>query len=193
MKHYRELAFRYLKMNRRRSVVTILGVAVSVTILYILLNLGWSALLKYRENVRAKKDYEIILFTETKEQIEEIMADSRVKSAYVGSYYDDDRDDPVQYANALYINTTNPYRMDSVKQALVQKYGIDGIMNEELEIAYMQGADKANLIFISVLSVFLIAYVFAIFGIGIVRNSIQLSNLEQIRDYGNLRCIGATK
>ena len=135
MKHYRELAFRYLKMNRRRSVVTILGVAVSVTILYILLNLGWSALLKYRENVRAKKDYEIILFTETKEQIEEIMADSRVKSAYVGSYYDDDRDDPVQYANALYINTTNPYRMDSVKQALVQKYGIDGIMNEELEIA----------------------------------------------------------
>lgn len=193
MKHYRELAFRYLTMNRRRSIVTILGVTMSVIILYSLLNLGWSALLKYRENIRAEKDYEIILFTETKEQIEEIMADSRVKSAYVGPYYDYDRDHPVQYANALYINTSNPYRMDSVKRALEQQYGVAGTMNYDLEIAYMQGTDKANLIFVSVLSLFLISLMFAFFGIGIIRNSIQLSNLEQIKDYGNLRCIGATK
>ena len=90
------------------------------------------------------------------------------------------------------MNTTNPYRMDAVFEQLTSEYGVEGDMNEDLEMAYMQG-DGGNLILVSILFILLISFIFAIFGIGIVRNSIQLSNLEQIKDYGNLRCIGATK
>ena len=76
MKHYRELAVRYLKMNKRRSTITVIGVAVAVTVLYTLLNLGWCALLQYRERIRVDRDYEMILFTELEEQIDRITSGS---------------------------------------------------------------------------------------------------------------------
>lgn len=192
MNHYKKLAFRYLKMNKRRSRVTVMGVAAAVAVLYALLNLGWSALLQYREKVREEKDYELIFLTETAEQAEQLMADEKIKSAYVGPYYDGRGEEPVQYENALYVNLKNPYRMNAALQEFGFRYGVDGVTNYELEMAYMQG-DQANGIFVATLGSLLVSMIFAIFGIGIVRNSIQMSTLEQIKDYGNLRCIGASK
>ena len=192
MSDYRGLAFRYLKLDRKRSIVTVIGVAVAVTVLYVILNLGWSSLLEIRENLRASQDYEIVFLTENQEQIEQIMADDRVKSASVGQYYDDDYDEPKMYENALYINTINPYRMDAALKSLSSKYGVKGEENYLLAATYLQGGE-GNTTVICILLVLLISFIFAIFGVGIVRNSIQLSTLEQIKDYGNLRCIGASK
>lgn len=192
MNDYRKLAVRYLKMNRKRCIVTIVGVAVAVTILYVILNLSWSALLGMRENLRSSQDYEIVLLTENQEQIEQIMADDKVKSASVGQYYDYNYDEPKMYDNALYINTTNPYRMDSILDRMKSKYGVEGELNYILAATYLQGGED-NTTAIFILLVLLVSYIFAIFGVGIIRNSIQLSTLEQIKDYGNLRCIGASK
>ncbi|MCM1499454.1 MAG: ABC transporter permease [Clostridium sp.] len=192
MNDYRKLAVRYLKLNRKRSIVTVVGVTVAVTILYVILNLGWSALLGMRENLRASQDYEIVFLTETQEQIEQIMADEKVKSASVGQYYHYDYYEPKMYDNALYINTTSPYRMVSVLESLQSKYGVEGELNDLLAVTYFQAGD-GSLIEILALLILLISFIFAIFGVGIVRNSIQLSTLEQIKDYGNLRCVGASK
>lgn len=192
MKDYKQLAIRYLKMNRRRSLVTILGAMIATMVLYCILNLGWSKLLQYRDQLREKADYEIVLFTENQQQIEAVLADERVKDAYVGTYYDYDYDNPVTYDNALYLNTQQPYQMDKVMEQLKTEYGVDGEENFELAWTYMQGDDD-NIVLISTLTILLISFIFAIFGVGIVRNSIQLSTLEQLKDYGNLRCIGATK
>ena len=57
MDNYRTLAVRYLKMNKRRSIVTVMGVAVAVMVLYMILNLGWSAVLHEREKIREENDY----------------------------------------------------------------------------------------------------------------------------------------
>lgn len=192
MKDYKQLAIRYLKMNRRRSLVTIFGAVIATMVLYCILNLGWSKLLQYREQIREKDGYEIVLFTETQQQIEAILADDRVKDAYVGSYYYYDYNDPVTYDNALYLNTNQPYQMDKIMEQLKADYGVEGEENYELAWTYMQGDDE-NTVLISTLTILLISFIFAIFGVGIVRNSIQLSTLEQLKDYGNLRCIGATK
>ncbi|MGN0155056.1 MAG: ABC transporter permease [Lachnospiraceae bacterium] len=192
MENYRQLAIRYLKMNKRRSLVTVFGVIVATTVLYVILNLGWSALLHYRDTIREKGDYEIVLLTQTQDQIDQILKDERVKSAYVGSYYYYDYYEPVTYNNALYININHPYRMDSILEQLKSTYGVEGEQNWELAWTYMQGGE-GNTTVIMILSLLLISFIFAIFGVGIVRNSIQLSTLEQIKDYGNLRCIGATK
>ena len=192
MKDYKQLAIRYLKMNRRRSLVTIFGAVIATMVLYCILNLGWSKLLQYREQIREKEGYEIVLFTETQQQIEAILADDRVKDAYVGSYYYYDYNDPVTYDNALYLNTNQPYQMDKIMEQLKADYGVEGEENYELAWTYMQGDDE-NTVLISTLTILLISFIFAIFGVGIVRNSIQLSTLEQLKDYGNLRCIGATK
>ena len=191
MKDYKGLAVRYLKMNKKRSIVTITAVTIAVTVLYMILNLGWCYLLQQREELREQLDYEIVFFTENQSQIEQIMEDERVKSASVGSYFYYDYYEPVTYDNALYINTTNPYQMGSIKTELENKYGVQGTLNWALAATYMQG-EEGDFFFVVIIFVLLISFIFAIFGVGVVRNSIQLFTLEQIKDYGNLRCIGAS-
>ena len=118
MESYMDLAVRYVKHNKRRSILTVCGVTVSVMVLYVILNLFWSYLLNYRNDIRKEADYEIVLFTETREQIDKIMADGRVKDATVGRYYSYDYYAPIDYENALYINTDNPYRMERILKEL---------------------------------------------------------------------------
>ena len=128
MEHYSDLAFRYIKMKKSRSILTVLGVSVSVMLLYIILNLGWSYVLNERAKIRADRDYEIVLLTDSREQIDDIIADKRVKDATVGEYYVYNYYEPQSYPNATYINTTNPYRMDKTLEELwdktVEKYYI---------------------------------------------------------------------
>lgn len=198
MNDYKKLSIRYLQMNKKRTMLTIAGVSVAVTILFAMLNLGLSWVLHYREQIREENNYEIVLFTENKEKIEQIIADSRVKDAYIGNYYyidygyDYDETKNKLYSNALYINTGNPYKMNDIMDGLKADYGVEGEENTKLAVTYFNGGN-ANTFVVIVLFMLLVCYIFAIFGVGIIRNSIQLSTLEQIKDYGNLRCIGASK
>ncbi len=192
MDNYKQLALRYLKLNKKRSVVTILGAAITVTILFALLNIGWSAVLHYRSSLRAEQDYEVVFCTETKEQIDAILADDRIKKASIGSYYYYDYYNPVTYDNAVYVNFKNPYTMNKSAKEIKKSLNVSFEYNRPLAITYMQGGED-YLGVIMAAFVLLVSFIFAIFGVGIVRNSIQLSTLEQIKDYGNLRCIGASK
>lgn len=189
MTSYMMLAVKYFKQNRRRSLITVIGATITVLVLYTGLNLTYSFLLHIREAEREKQNYEFVLFTEDRTEIEEILKDSRIKSAYVGPYYEGHTD--TLYSNALYINTTNPYRMNATLNSLEETYGISGEYNDTLASLYMQGQDGSFVVVI-ILFIILVCYIFAIFGVGIVRNAIQLSMLENIRDYGNLRCIGGS-
>ncbi|MGN0386590.1 MAG: FtsX-like permease family protein [Lachnospiraceae bacterium] len=56
-----------------------------------------------------------------------------------------------------------------------------------------QVGEAEDLTVIIFLTGLLISYIFAILGVGIIRNAIQMNTLEQLKDYGILRCIGATK
>lgn len=192
MEHYTDLAFRYIKMNRRRSILTVMGVSVAVALLYLMLNLSWSYLLNYRQEIRSIKDYEMVLFTENTGQIESILQDSRVKDGVVADYYEYDYYEPVNHKNSLYINTINPYRMDDTLEGLSQQYGVEGELNASLAAAYLQG-DEGALVYLAILVALIVAYIAAIFGVGLIRNSIQLTMLERIKDFGQLRCIGSTK
>lgn len=192
MENYKQIALRYIKLNKKRSVITVIGVVITVTILYTLLNLSWSAILYDRETIRQEENYEVVFMTETKEQIEAIVQDDRVKDAWTGSYYYYDFYEPVTYDNAVYVNFHNPYAMDKTVKELENLTGVAYDYNMPLAITYLQGGERyMGVIIISF--IMLVSFVFAIFGVGIVRNSIQLCILEQIKDYGNLRCIGSTK
>lgn len=192
MKDYKILALRYLKQNKQRSIITILGTTISVMVLYSLLNMGWGYLLQTRQDMRESQDYEFVLFTETEQQIADILVDSRVKSAYVGQYYSYHGGIGTMYENALYVNTWNPYRLDSVYEQLCSDYGVGGDIHDELAWTYLQGSDGSAVV-VAIYFAILAAFIFAIIGVGIIRNSIQLCMYENIRDYGNLRCIGSSK
>lgn len=200
MDNYISLAIRYLKLNKKRTYLTVFGASVAAMILFAVLNMGWSYVLNQRKMLRADKDYDIVFMTETREQINAISADPKVKSASVGQYFyvdyryygNDEENAERIYDNALFITVRNPYQTDRIREELSAKYDVMAEDNENLAIWYMQGAET-NAGFIFVMFVLLICYIFAIFSIGIVRNSLQLTTLEQIKDYGNLRCIGASK
>ncbi len=191
MEHYTDLAFRYIKMKKGRSRITVFGVSISVMLLYIVLNLGWSYVLNDRARVREQKDYEIVLLAGDQAQVEEILKERHVKSAAVGEYYEHDYYEPVTWHNAVYINTTNPYRMEKILAELTEKYGVEGKLNQDLAPDYLQGPGYEGM-YIGILVYLLVSYIFAIFGVGLIRNSIQLTLFEQVKDLGNLRCIGAT-
>ena len=70
-------------------------------------------------------------------------------------------------------------------------YGVDARLNNELAVLYLQ--DEDGLIGVLLILVLLIAYIFAIFAVGMIRNTVQMFVLQQVKDYGILRCIGATK
>ena len=111
MTNYMTLAFKYIKSNFRRSIISVIGVTLTVLVLYSGLNLAWSFLLQARAEEREERDYELVLFTDDAETIERILAEDKVKSAYIGPYYDYDMGrSNVLYNSALYINTTNPYK-----------------------------------------------------------------------------------
>lgn len=161
MENYKRLSIRYLKLNKRRSIVTVLGVATAVMVLYLLLNLGWSRLLKERKNLRQIQDYEVVLFTETGEQIEQITGDDRVKSASVGQYHDDDYYNPKTYQNALYINTKNPYRLKKIFDQLCSTYDVKGELNIPIARTYLQGEDGSLIEVIIPLSLIQYSFPFA--------------------------------
>ena len=86
MTDYKKLAIYYLKASKRRSMITIIGVAITVIVLYAGLNLAYSFFLNGREEVRKEADYEIVFLTEDNEKLAQIAADDRIIRAYTGSY-----------------------------------------------------------------------------------------------------------
>ena len=188
MNNYKSLAVHYLKLNKKRTILTILGTSLTVMVLYLLLNIGFSYMDYMKEETIDYGDYEMILYTESAEQIQEILDDSIVKRAYVGEWYHRHKDE--ELTQALFVTGNNPYQINKNFKYLTTTYGLEGEINEGLAAFYLQGNDY-NIIYIVILFFFLISYLFAIFGVGVIRNSIQLSLFEQIKDYGNLRCIGA--
>lgn len=190
MNNYKSIAVQYLKLNKRRTILTILGTALTVFFLYILLNVGFSYMDYSKEEIILKVgDYEMILYTETPEQIQTILNDPVVERAYTGEWYHVSLEKELD--QALFVTGDNPYRINKNFEHLTETYGVGGSINQALAAFYLQGSES-NIIYITILFFFLVAYLFAIFGVGVIRNSIQLSLFEQIKDYGNLRCIGAS-
>lgn len=200
MTDYKKLAVYYLKASKKRCVITILGVMITVVVLYAGLNFFYSYMLQQQKDVRKNADYEIVFLTDDQETLSQIASDDRVTQAYTGKYVvsewetvngTDGKYVEKVYDNALYVNTGHPYRMAKIMNEMIEDYGVDAELNWNLSTWYLQDMEEGfDVILIVVL---LVAYIFAIFAVGVIRNTIQMFTLEQVKDYGILRCIGATK
>ena len=189
MERYSDISGRYLKYQKKRTIITICGVALSVAILFCVLTVYFSNFQNQRDKIRQEANYEMVLFTQDAQQIREIAAQDFVKEAYVGKHstlYNSSYID-----QALFINVNNPYKINQYFEDIVQTYGIEGEINNRLAAYYMQG-DIGEATYIYTLMFLAVSFIFAIIAVGIIRNSIQLNTIEQIKDYGILRCVGAT-
>ncbi|MCM1272657.1 MAG: ABC transporter permease [Clostridium sp.] len=191
MERYNQLSKLYLKYQKKRTMLTILGVALAAGALFVILTLYFSNFINNRDRVREQANYEIVMFPETEEQVTGIINQEFVKDAYIGDYYAAYKNGSY-IKNALFINTKNPYRMNQYLDTLTAEYGIEGKINDTLASYYLQGY-AGDTVYITLILFLFLSVIFAIIGVGIIRNSIQLNTLEQVKDYGILRCIGATR
>ena len=192
MEKYGSLAKLYLKYQKKRTILTICGVAFAAGVLFVILNLYFSNYINQRDDLRKEGDYEIVFFPKTDEQAANIINDDSIKSAYAGGYYSSDGYSTYLIENAIFVNTKNPYKMNAVYEKLTAKYGVEAEINNDLASYYLQG-DRGDFTYIVLLLFLFLTVIIAIIAVGIIRNSIQLNTLEQIKDYGILRCIGATR
>lgn len=204
MEDFRELGNRYLKQNRKRSFITVLGCMIVAMLLFVFLNVMSNWVDSERAAVRKTDDFEILILTDDKDKIESIVNEPFVRSAYMGKAYSwtpaEYVEDPMNpgaeeeyilYSNALHINVKEVLLVKYYNKYIQKTYDVYTELNNDVLWTYMMDESGAGGIFL--LGGLFVAYIFAIIGVGIVRNSVQLSALERIKDYGNLRCIGATK
>ena len=198
MGDYIELGNRYLHTNKKRLVFTIIGCAIVAAILFAFLNSFLNFVEHEREEVRKEADYDILVLTNDKDTIQAIVNEDYVTSAYIGKSYSwYDEDDQNLYANALFINVSDKFFMKYYMKKIMKDYGVEAELNEAIAWSYLATSDSDPIssvsYYIVVLFAVLVSYIFAIIGVGILRNSVQISIMERVRDYGQLRCIGATK
>ncbi len=189
MEKYTGLSIKYLLYQKKRTLLTVLGVALSSGLLFLILTLYFSNFINNRDAIRKEADYEMVFLDATSEDVSQIVAKDYVKSAYSGSYYDEF--DNTYTEDALFVNVQNSYRINHYFEQITNEYGVDGYINERLASYYLQG-DIGNTNYIIFIMFLLLSFIFAIIGVGIIRNTIQLNTIEQIKDYGVMRCIGAT-
>jgi len=187
---YKQLASRYLKHNKKRTVLTIFGVAISTMMLFAFLNAMLSLYFTQRDDLQETVKYEAVILCE----------DDGVRGGIAGeAFVAESKETTVELSQeegggmqkALYVSFDRPYLTSRYLDELVEKYGVDYQLTE---VAIYYFAEEGLGIFgIVGLAILLVAYIFAIFSVSVVRNSIQLISLEQIKDYGVLRCVGSTK
>ena len=201
MEDYRELGSKYLKTNKKRSLITLIGCFIVAAGLFMFLNSMVCWVENCREEAREKDDWEILILTDDKDTIEKIVNEDFVQSAFIGKAYgayqylteDLIQENPI-YANALHINVKQKLRINHYSKYIENTYGdkIEGVeLNDLLAWTYCQDNDGIG--YLMLLGGLLIAFILAIIGVGVLRNNISISAIERVKDYGNLRCIGATK
>lgn len=188
MNTYKDLAPKYLKLNMKRTVLTIFGVGLAAAVLFSVLTLFFSSFVEQRDAARKENNYEIAFLVKDEATAQAIASEKQIKSAYIGDMSDFNGN---LTKNVLFVNTKNPYRINKIAKNISEKYMVDAKINDVLAEFYMQGYQGDGKYIL--LLIFLFASVImAIVGVGIIRNSIQLNAIEQIKDYGILRCLGCT-
>ncbi len=188
MKDFKELAGKYLAFNKKRTVLTILGVALSSMVLFVLMNTIMSFYITARNDTREIVKYEMVFLCDSEQTANELTKESCIIDFQIIEKPLPEDKGGVQYA--VYANMEHPYLMKGDIKELTEKYSV------ECQVtalgAYYYDEEGSPLVILGLFAL-LIAYIFATFGVAVVRNSIQLMTLEQIRDYGMLRCMGSTK
>ncbi len=182
MKDFKQLAGKYLAYNKKRTMLTILGVALSAMILFVLINTIMSLYITGRNGARDKVKYEAVFLCDSETEAKEVSGENCIKDFKIEKV--------AENQCAVYVNFEHPYLMKGDIEELVEKYSVE--CEATLLGAYYYAEDGAPLLVLALVAL-LVAYIFAVFGVAVVRNSIQLMTLEQIRDYGMLRCMGSTK
>ena len=123
MKDYKQLAVRYLKHNKKRTLLTILGVALSTMILFAFLNAMLSLYFTKRDELGETVKYEAILLCKEESIKEQIIEEPFVVETKETTI-ELSPDEGGGHVAALYTRFDRPYQTGRYLRQLEEKYGI---------------------------------------------------------------------
>lgn len=186
MTDYKQLAWKYLKYNKKRTILTVLGVSLSTMILFAFINSVLSFYVTERNTAREELKYEAGFLCPSEAVARQIAEEDCIAEREIVSDIQEG-----SHGCAIQVNFKQPFLMMHFIRQIEKQYAVEAKLSPLASFYFVEEDDNAMVVL--ALSALLIAYIFAIFGVAVVRNSIQLITLEQIKDYGMLRCMGSTK
>lgn len=198
MKLYWQLAIKYLRYNIRRTVVTLIGVIISATFMFGILNTMFCSLNDERRMVRLQYGYEAIFYDVTKDQLEEMVKGYNVEKYEIKDYkepllFNEELQglEPIVHKDAGWVRFKHPYFMRMDYKKICKEMGLKGELNTTLAQLYdMKGDGDILVVFLAF--GLLACYLTGGFAVLVTKNTLRLSVMEKIRDYGVLRCIGTS-
>lgn len=93
--------------------------------------------------------------------------------------------------NAVFVKYKNPYRIKALTKKIGEKLGTEYFINDSIAAYYNQTADGSEQAVNAAIILFLVVMI-SLMAIAVIKNTLRISVAERIRDYGVLRCAGAS-
>ncbi|MDR1003120.1 MAG: FtsX-like permease family protein [Oscillospiraceae bacterium] len=187
MKLTAKLALSQLKANRRRTVLTLLGIVLSVSMITAVFGFVASARNAIFDTILKGGDYHVAYEGLTPEQADILAADTEFESSYTKEAYDGEH-------VALYCRLAQP--SDDVWKQMADiagKYNIGPFTshtNTELLMLEGYAPDEYSMILFSIGTVLFLVIMFA--SIIVISNAFRVSAGERTKQFGILKSVGAT-
>lgn len=190
-----------MKKHKSRTLYSLFGIMLTIILCFSALTVGYSVW-DYNLKVLYEHNGETQLFitnsTFTKETLEQLNNYASVKTLRILDIYSEAENPiPIEEANEnteyrLEIGLWDTSNLQKSVQELKEHLDIECNIDENVAMYLNQGDDNlsANLYHVCVV---MIASLFAVFSIFVLRNTMMLSIVERMKDYGLLRCIGMSK
>lgn len=97
----------------------------------------------------------------------------------------------VKDTNAVFVKYKNPYRTKGLTKDISEKVEAEYIINDSIAVYYNQTSDGSVQAVVAAIVLFLVVMV-SFMAIAVIKNTLRISVSERMKDYGVLRCAGAS-
>ncbi|SBW07575.1 membrane hypothetical protein [uncultured Eubacteriales bacterium] len=180
------LTVRHLRLNRSRTLMTIMGIMLSVAMVCAVAGFVASVHDLLLRQIKQKGDYHVVYTNVTKEIATEISSEE-----IFSTHYTKDSDTP-GHVN-LYLRFASPGRdVNNVASQISQKFGVEKY-GLNYELLGLEGIMIHKSVIVGFIGVAVIAVAIIMTGsIIVISNAFYISATERVRQFGLLKSIGAT-
>lgn len=216
MNRYETLVFRYLMEHKLRTVMTCVGLVMATVMIYGILAAGRSGLQLVRNEYWEENGYDMVFFVENQETGraigEELLEKKYIKRCFFGvakedEYYEDyGKGEQIsqdslsivsqsECKTAMYMTSRNTYQVRKIFKKIQNEYHLNGYVEQVIAALYGQDDESdhgmlGTTIAADISLVLLICFVVASFLVAMTKNTLRISVINRMKDYGILRCSG---
>ena len=182
-----KLTLRHLRLNRGRTLMTIMGIVLSVAMVCCVAGFVMSMRdLLLREIRERKGDWHVVYVDITKETAAQIAGEDILASFYTG-------DGDTEGLTNIYLRLDHPDRdILEVAGGIAEKYGVE-TWGGNTELLALEGVFPHDNVMTTFVTIAVIAIVIIMTGsVIVIANAFYISSSERVRQFGLLKSAGAT-